>query len=259
MTFHIPLTSLVASSMLLLCGTPAPSQADVADVASQERLVDEDENMRYFLIGANPDEKKTAKPKGLVVIMPGGNGGADFLTFVKRIYKNAVPEGYLVAQPVSVMWTPEQKIIWPTKDNRVKKMKRSTEEFVEAVIRDVQEQHKLDKDRIYTMSWSSSGPAAYAISLQKKTAVRGSYIAMSVFKPKYLPSLKRAKGKAYFLDHSPQDKVCPYSHAELAVKQLKKAKAAVVLETYQGGHGWRGNLYGRMRKGIEWLEEETGS
>ena len=113
MTCRIPLTSLVTSSLLLLCASSAPSQADVADVPSEERRVDEDENMRYFLIGADPAEKKTA--------------------------------------------------------------------------------------------------------------VKGSYIAMSVFKRKYLPSLKRAKGKAYFLDHSPQDKDCPYSHAELAVKQLNKA------------------------------------
>ena len=148
MTCRIPLTSLVTSSLLLLCASSAPSQADVADVPSEERRVDEDENMRYFLIGADPAEKKTA--------------------------------------------------------------------------------------------------------------VKGSYIAMSVFKRKYLPSLKRAKGKAYFLDHSPQDKDCPYSHAELAVKQLNEAKAAVALETYQGGHGWRGNLYGRMRKGIEWLENHQG-
>jgi hypothetical protein len=36
---------------------------------------------------------------------------------------------------------------------------------------------------------------------------------------------------------------------------LKKNGAAVKLTTYQGGHGWRGNLYDNIRDGIEWLEK----
>ena len=26
------------------------------------------------------------------------------------------------------------------------------------------------------------------------------------------------------------------------------------LKTYDGGHGWRGNVYGDIRDGVEWLE-----
>lgn len=49
-----------------------------------------------------------------------------------------------------------------------------------AVIKAVQGQHRIDPNRVFTLSWSSSGPAAYAISLQEQSPVVGSYIAMSV-------------------------------------------------------------------------------
>src|SRR4051812_11624387 len=72
--------------------------------------------------------------------------------------------------------------------------------------------------RIYTMSWSPSGPAAYAIALQETTAVSGSYVAMSVFRPATLPPVTRAKGRLFLIEHSPQDKVCPYRDAETALR-----------------------------------------
>ena len=36
----------------------------------------------------------------------------------------------------------------------------------------------------------------------------GTFVAMSVFKPDLLPSLKPAKGRAFCILHSPDDKVC---------------------------------------------------
>lgn len=132
-------------------------------------------------------------------------------------------------------------------------MKFSTEAFVESVIRDVSKRSKIDPARVFTLSWSSSGPAAYALSLRPKTPIRGSFIAMSVFKPETLPKLDAAKGHAYFLYHSKDDKVCPYSHAEAAVEKLKAKGASVELKTYDGGHGWKGDMYGAIRAGFEWL------
>ena len=41
---------------------------------------------------------------------------------MKRIYKNALPDGYLAAEPIAVNWTPSQQIVWPTKTNPVEKM-----------------------------------------------------------------------------------------------------------------------------------------
>ncbi len=232
--------------------------ADVADIPSQERQAAGDASKRYFLIGPKKQSKQPAEGYGLLVIMPGGDGSAQFHPFVKRIYKNALSDRYLAAQPIAVKWTPDQKIVWPTKTTPVALMKFGTEEFVEAVIGDVAKKYKIDRTRIFTLSWSSSGPAAYAVSLQDKRSVTGSFIAMSVFKPSLLPPLKQAKGHAYYLCHSQQDRVCPFRMAEQAKNSLAENGAKVRLETYPGGHGWRGNIYHDIRSGIEWLEKNPG-
>ena len=78
---------------------------------------------------------------------------------------------------------------------------------------------------------------------------------MSVFNPKYLPPLAGAKGHAFYLYHSPHDRVCPYRMAEQAKADLAENGAAVRLERYGGGHGWRGNVYADIRDGVEWLEK----
>jgi RNA polymerase sigma factor (sigma-70 family) len=234
----------------------ANAQDDVADIPSEELRAGEDANKRYFLIGAKKDAKQPANGYSLFVIMPGGNGSADFHPFVKRIYKNSLSDRYLAAQPIAFKWTADQKIVWPTKTNKVAEMKFSTEDFVDSVIQDVAKKHIIDPSRVFTLSWSSSGPAAYAISLQNKNRVKGSFIAMSVFNPRFLPDLKAAKGHAYYLYHSPDDRVCPYRVAEQAKTRLSDNGAKVRLETYEGGHGWRGDLYEDIRQGVDWLEKQ---
>ena len=225
-----------------------------SDPPSLETAVAGQDRMRYFLIG--PLENAAAPEAGfkLLVVLPGGDGNADFNPFVRRILKNALGGDYLIAQPVAVKWRPDQPIVWPTRKNQVEGQKFSTEEFVEAVIRDVRARHKLDPRCLFTLSWSSSGPAAYATALTKDTPVTGSYIAMSVFNPKYLPPLDAAKGHAYFLEHSPSDRVCRFWMARRAERSLKEHGASVQLDTYEGGHGWHGDVYGRIRNGIAWLE-----
>ena len=243
-----------ALSATLLTGPRLAAQDDVADVVSRDLRAGKDEHKRYFLIEPAKTAKAPAKGYGLLVVLPGGDGSAEFHPFVKRIYKNAVPEGFLLAQPVAVKWAEEQEIVWPTDKNRVERMKFSTEEFVDAVIKDVGSRHKLDPERIFTLAWSSSGPAAYAVSLTSKK-VTGSFIAMSVFKPDFLLPLEKAKGHGYFLYHSPDDRVCPFRMAEQAAKDLEKNGATVKLATYEGGHGWRGGLYDQIREGLQWLEK----
>ena len=78
---------------------------------------------------------------------------------------------------------------------------------------------------------------------------------MSVFVPKRQPSLKRAKGHAYFLDHSPDDSVCKFFFAKKARSALTAKGAKVKLVTYDGGHGWHGDVFGRITEGIRWLEK----
>lgn len=252
----------ICLGMLFVAGSsPLRAQdADIADIPSEDLRAGRDPNMRYFLIGPAPgtaapgDAAAPPKGLGLVVILPGGPGSADFLPFVKRICKNALPPGFVAAQPVSVMWTPQQQIIWPTEKIRAAGMKFSTEKFVASVIADAASRRKIDPARIYTLSWSSSGPAAYALSLSTKK-IRGSFVAMSVFKPNELPPLPNAKGHAYYLYHSPDDKTCPYPMAEQAAAALKKAGAAATLVQYPGGHGWLGNTFPDLRAGFDWLEQ----
>jgi predicted esterase len=229
-------------------------QDDVADIPSQDLKIKNEPNMRYFLIGPKKDVAEPANGFSLVVILPGGDGSAEFHPFVKRIYKNAMSDNYLVAQPVAVKWTEQQAIVWPTEKTKVEKMKVSTEQFVEAILEDVGKKHKLDPECLFSLSWSSSGPAAYAMSMSKKKRLTGSLIAMSVFKPDLL-GLVEAKGHAYYLLHSKEDKVCAFRFAEQAQDALKKAEAKVELATYDGGHGWHGDVYGNIRSGFEWLEK----
>jgi predicted esterase len=251
------LLSLVVLATSLLPSRLLAQGDDVADVAAEDLRAEKDENKRYFLIGPRKDIQIPKKGYGLVVILPGGSGSADFHPFVKRIYKHAIPDGYLVAQPVAVKWTDKQVVVWPSEKNPAEKMKFSTEEFVAAVIKEVAARHEVNPKSVFTLSWSSSGPAAYAVSLTNET-VTGSIIAMSVFKPELLPPLKQSQGHAYFLYHSPDDKICPFRMAERAAEDLEKCGAKVKLVPYDGGHGWRGGLYLHIRQGVEWLAENSG-
>jgi len=250
-------TWIAVSTLMSLAASIAPAQDDVADVPCEDLKIGGDANKRYFLIGGGKDAKAVEAGFKLAVIMPGGPGTADFNPFVKRIWKNALSKEYLVAQPVAVKWTDDQQIVWPTKQNGVKGMKFSTEEFVDAAIKDVSTRYKVDPRYVFTFTWSSSGPAAYAISLQEKKAVTGSFVAMSVFKPDFLPPLKNAKGHAYYIDHARDDKTCPFRMAEKARDELGKAGAKVEFSEQEGGHGWAGDVYGRMRRGFEWLEKNA--
>src|SRR5262245_65377296 len=139
---------------------PAPADEDeFAGIPSQDLRAGKDEKKRYFLVGPRKDQKKPKGGWGLVIVLPGGDGSAEFHPFVKRIFKHAVPEGYLLAQPVAVKWTPRQEIVWPKGRDKVAGAKFTTEEFVAAILDEVGKKHGLDPSRVFTLSWSSSGPA----------------------------------------------------------------------------------------------------
>jgi predicted esterase len=244
-------------ALLGLAWTTATAQEDVADVPCEDLKAGGDKDKRYFLMGGAKAAKPPEGGYKLAIIMPGGDGSAEFNPFIRRIWKHALSAEYLVAQPVAIVWAKGQEIVWPTKSSPVKGMKFGTEDFVEAVIKDAKARAKIDPRHIFTFSWSSSGPAAYAISLQEKKSVTGSFVAMSVFKPDFLPPLKNAKGHAYFIDHSREDKVCPFRMAEQARDDLAKAGAKVEFSEQEGGHGWTGPVYERLRKGFEWLEKNA--
>lgn len=232
----------------------AAPTADVADIPCQDLKVAGNDRMRYFLIGPRAGSDPPEKGYKLVVALPGGDGGESFNPFVRRILKHALSDEYLVAQPIAFKWDETQVITWPTRSFTTEGQEFSTEDFVEAVVRDVSGRYPLDSRYLFTLSWSSGGPAGYAVSLAEETPITGSYVAMSVFKPELEPPLENAKGRAYFIDHSAEDRVCPFFMAEEAERLLRQQGATVRLNTYRGGHGWQGDVYGRIRGGIQWLE-----
>lgn len=233
-----------------LASVPGPSQ-----VPSEEITIRGSPRMQYFLHGPKKEGAAPREGYGLLVVLAGGGGGRDFQGFVKRIYTGALGNDWIAAQPIAVKWTESQEAVWPTAKVRVPKMEFTTEAFVERVVADVGRRHKIDPRRVFLLAWSSGGPAAYAISLQKEKSPTGFYIAMSVFRTQWLPSLAEARGEAYFLDHSPDDKVCKFRLAKEAERLLGKQGAKVRLVTYDGGHGWHGDVFGRLREGFRWLEK----
>lgn len=111
--------AICLAAVLVFGSEIARAQDDVADIPSMRLKAGGDEHKEYFLIG---DPSKDRMPKsgfGLLVVLPGGDGSADFHPFVKRIFKFALPDEYLVAQPVAVKWTDSQRIVWPTKKSSV--------------------------------------------------------------------------------------------------------------------------------------------
>jgi hypothetical protein len=253
-----PLFCLVAT--FAICASPtlvgAEIPPDIAEVKVQDLRADGDEQKRYFVF------QRTMEPPQegwrTLFVLPGGSGNAEFDSFVTRIAKHALPEGYLVVQLVAPVWNPEQaqKLVWPVDKSGVPGIKFTTPEFFLAVRAELSKKYKLDPRYSFTLTWSSSGPNGYHLSLLPKAGITGTFVAMSVFKPAQLPALNAAKGRPYFLYHSPQDFI-PIAQAETARDLLEKAGATVKLQTYEGGHGWRGDVFGDIRTGIEWLESQA--
>jgi RNA polymerase sigma factor (sigma-70 family) len=229
--------------------------ADVKEVPSLDLRVKGDVNKRYFLVGKT--DKAPAGGYRLLVVLPGGDGSADFNPFIRRIHKNALNERWLIAQLVAPKWDADQfdSVVWPTEGLKYPAAKFTTEEFVNHVIGAVKARVAVDPKRIFLLGWSSGGPPCYAAAAQKGSPVTGAFIAMSVFKPAQLPALANLKGKAFYLLQSPDDRVTPLRFAVAAEEALKGAGAQVHLERYPGGHGWRGNVWKMLGDGVTWLDQ----
>jgi predicted esterase len=220
-----------------------------------------DADKKYFLIPPAA-RQQVPPPHGykLLLVLPGGDGSADFHDFVRSIHRQALPEDFIVAQLIAPRWSAEQfeKVVWPTRTNAFEGMKFSTEQFIDAVIDDVASKHMVDTRHIYALAWSSGGPAVYAASLAEGSRLRGALVAMSVYWPQNLPDRAGARGKAFYLLHSPEDFI-PMSHPETALQELTAAGATAKLATYKGGHGWHGDVFDNIREGIDWLQKQQSS
>jgi len=231
---------------------------DVADIPADDRRAQDDPYKRYILIGGRGDQPAPPKGYKVLLVLPGAAGAPEFHPFIKRIYRHVLSDEYLLAQIVAPEWDRQQarKLVWPTTTNPHPSMKFTTEQFIDAVLDEIDQDYAIDERHIFVLAWSSSGPATYAIALQPTARVTGAFVAMSVFKPQTLPPIENASGLAFYILHSPQDFI-PIKHAQAARDQLRAAGATTKLTTYQGGHGWRGNIYQSLRNGIRWLEEQV--
>jgi len=236
---------------------PAAKPAEDDDLPTQDLRAGGDEKKRYLVHGPKKDSKEPKEGRPVLYVLPGGDGGADFQSFVKNIRRQVLTDEWVEVQLVSTKWTEKQVIVWPTAGSPVKDAKFTTEEFFAAVHKDVTKAFKIDAKRVFALGWSSGGPPVYTLALSPKSPVTGAYLAMSVFYPSRLPSLDGAKGKPFFIDHSPDDKTCEFKLAEEARDALKKAGAEVEFVTYEGGHGWKGDIWGRMKKGIAHLTKHA--
>ena len=242
-------SALIASVLALLL--PSAARAGDDDLLTLKGQPQQ----KYYLIGAGATDKD--KPPGLLLVMPGGDGSAEFHTFVKSI-RDSLPDGFLVAQLVAVESKNEKQVVWPTEKLKDKKQAFSTQQFIENVVKDVKAKHKLDENRIFTLGWSSSGSAAYSSVLTPKSPVKGAIVAMSVFQPGVLPDLAGAQGRKFVILHAAGDKLIPLRIARTAEKRLKAAGAEVQFVEMAGGHGWQDDPLGRISAAVEWLQGGAG-
>lgn len=241
-----------ASAWGELPGKASESAAEANDV----RVLDGDPLRRYVLHG--PRGEAPAEGFRLLVVLPGGDGSLDFRPFVESIASEALPASYLVAQAIAPAWSDDpERVVWPTRGLEAKRAKVESEALIEGIVADVAKAHRLDERHVYLLGWSSGGPPCYAAAVAKDSRVRGAMVAMSVFKPEQLATLAGAKTRAFYVLHSPEDFIA-MSFPERAVRDLEKAGARTTLVTYEGGHGWHGDVFGTIAAGVRWLEENSG-
>jgi predicted esterase len=239
---------------------PEDPLADVADVPAKELHAGNDDRKRYFLVGPAEAAKAPAEGFRLLIVLPGGDGSADFNPFIRRIYKNVLNERWLIAQLVAPEWDTNQfrRVVWPTAGLSYPAAEFTTEEFIDAVVADVKKRVKGDSRRVFLLGWSSGGPPCYAATARPRSPVTGAIVAMSVFRPNQLPDLNHVKGKVFYLLQSPDDLVTRFQFAQAAEKALDAAGAKVHLQRYEGGHGWQGDVWTMIGDGVRWLEQRTG-
>ncbi len=255
-SFAANMNSFHALFALLAVGLCTQAQEISPEVSVERHTVGTNAMQKYFLI-EHKANTETGTARGLILILPGGSGSADFLPFCANVLAlYGTPDDFVAAELVAPQWsTNEDRIVWPSKAFPDKQSEFTSEEFLAAVTKHVCTLRKIDERYIFTLGWSSSGHVLYSVSISDPK-VRGSIIAMSRFLPNRITNLDRARGKSYFLYHSPQDQICPFSEAQLAERWLKEHGAKVKLVSYDGGHGWVPNTYycDRIKEGIEWLK-----
>jgi hypothetical protein len=176
-------TSAKTNATPAIGGRTVEMPADIANVPALDLRIDDDPMKRFFLIGLPTNAPATAGPYRLLMVLPGGDGSAEFTPFVRRIYKNALNERWLIAQLVAPAWDDQQKmmVVWPSKAVPYVKAKFTTEEFADAVIADVKKRARVVTNQVFALAWSSGGPAVYAMAARDDSPLAGAFVAMSIF------------------------------------------------------------------------------
>jgi hypothetical protein len=237
----------VAVSLTLLA-TVSPAQQ--AGSQALESTLPQLANSRYFVLP--PVEPPKEGKGGLIVVLPGGDGSREFLPWVENGLLAQRPPDCVGVLVTAVKWKPDQKIVWPTDKNRVPDMQYTTEEYVRAVVDEVEKQFPSEPAARVIVGWSSSGPAVYPLLFTKDSPFSRGYVAMSVW-PQKPGKLDAVKGRRFFLDQSPEDQVTPFRSVREAYAALTKAGAVVRVSVYEGGHGWQDEPIPRIREGLRWL------
>lgn len=257
---HKVFSFIMGISILSFLFAAHSAEAGVEEIEVLRKEVGNDRNKTYWLL------IPTKIPKdgfGLIVILAGGDGdGEKVIPFWKNVATISLQNRYIVALPVAPKWDKEQIITWPTKEFKdiVKDMKFTTEEFISELVNEATKGYKINSKHVWLHGISSGGPAVYAISLSTPGQFKGYYILSSVFKPERLPSLSLANGKRYYIQHSQEDKICPFWMAKKAAFQLGQNGAITELDILQGPHGYpfkEGHPdWEKIEVAFRWLEGE---
>lgn len=147
-----------------------PDADDVKQIPSQSFFVADDPKKRYLLSGT----VKPEKTQNVLIVMPGGDGSADFHPFVKRIYMNALGEDWVLAQPIAPNWdNSPDRVVWPSVGSPYPAAKFTMEEFLDGMLDELHTREKVKLGKVFMLGWSSGGPAVYSYLAHGKHPVEG--------------------------------------------------------------------------------------
>lgn len=87
----------------------------------------------YYVILARGDAKPPDTGRGLLVVLPGGDGSREFIDWVETIATQA-PDDSITVFVTAPKWDAGQEIVWPLASSKVGAAKYTTEAYVAAVV-----------------------------------------------------------------------------------------------------------------------------
>src|SRR5262249_26756589 len=127
-------------------GTEWMPPPEIQDSISVERWYAGGNLKQQYFLMRHRTPAKPADKYGLVVIVPGGPGTAEFLPFGPNVLTAlAIPDEFLVVQLVAPQWRPgDDRIVWPSHVFPDDKAEFTTEAFLSAVIDEVMAKQPID-------------------------------------------------------------------------------------------------------------------